>query len=50
MTPKHPSESLTTLTDLVLPSETNPIIFLVNYWREWIVLQVLLREDIREES
>lgn len=23
MTPKHPSESLTTLTDLVLPSETN---------------------------
>jgi acyl-CoA hydrolase len=25
MTPKHPSESLTTLTDLVLPSETNPL-------------------------
>ncbi|HBS53580.1 MAG TPA: acyl-CoA thioesterase, partial [Flavobacterium sp.] len=23
MTPKHPSESLTVLTDLVLPSETN---------------------------
>lgn len=25
MTPKHPSESLTVLTDLVLPSETNPL-------------------------
>jgi acyl-CoA hydrolase len=25
MTPKHPSESLTILTDLVLPSETNPL-------------------------
>ena len=25
MRPKHPSESLTTLTDLVLPSETNPL-------------------------
>ncbi|MBB1193585.1 acyl-CoA thioesterase [Flavobacterium sp. SOK18b] len=25
MTPKNPSESLTTLTDLVLPSETNPL-------------------------
>jgi len=25
MEPKHPSESLTTLTDLVLPSETNPL-------------------------
>jgi acyl-CoA hydrolase len=25
MTAKHPSESLTTLTDLVLPSETNPL-------------------------
>jgi acyl-CoA hydrolase len=25
MKPKHPSESLTTLTDLVLPSETNPL-------------------------
>ncbi|AWA29176.1 acyl-CoA thioesterase [Flavobacterium magnum] len=25
MQPKHPSESLTTLTDLVLPSETNPL-------------------------
>ncbi|SEF53506.1 acyl-CoA thioesterase [Flavobacterium urumqiense] len=25
MIPKHPSESLTTLTDLVLPSETNPL-------------------------
>jgi acyl-CoA hydrolase len=25
MTPKHPSDSLTTLTDLVLPSETNPL-------------------------
>lgn len=25
MAPKHPSESLTTLTDLVLPSETNPL-------------------------
>ncbi len=25
MLPKHPSESLTTLTDLVLPSETNPL-------------------------
>jgi acyl-CoA hydrolase len=25
MNPKHPSESLTTLTDLVLPSETNPL-------------------------
>ena len=25
MTPKHPSDSLTVLTDLVLPSETNPL-------------------------
>jgi len=25
MSPKHPSESLTILTDLVLPSETNPL-------------------------
>ncbi|MGL4384153.1 MAG: acyl-CoA thioesterase, partial [Flavobacterium sp.] len=25
MIPKHPSESLTILTDLVLPSETNPL-------------------------
>jgi acyl-CoA hydrolase len=25
MEPKHPSQSLTTLTDLVLPSETNPL-------------------------
>jgi acyl-CoA hydrolase len=25
MSPKHPSESLTVLTDLVLPSETNPL-------------------------
>ncbi|GEM56222.1 acyl-CoA thioesterase [Flavobacterium branchiophilum] len=25
MNPKHPSESLTVLTDLVLPSETNPL-------------------------
>ncbi|MEZ0129305.1 acyl-CoA thioesterase, partial [Flavobacterium sp. LBUM151] len=25
MNPKHPSESLTILTDLVLPSETNPL-------------------------
>ena len=25
MTPKHPIDSLTTLTDLVLPSETNPL-------------------------
>ena len=25
MTPKHPSESLTVLTDLVLPSETNAL-------------------------
>jgi acyl-CoA hydrolase len=25
MTPKHPSDSLTILTDLVLPSETNPL-------------------------
>lgn len=25
MQPKHPSESLTVLTDLVLPSETNPL-------------------------
>jgi acyl-CoA hydrolase len=25
MTPKHPAESLTILTDLVLPSETNPL-------------------------
>ena len=25
MKPKHPSESLTVLTDLVLPSETNPL-------------------------
>lgn len=25
MTPKHPSESLAILTDLVLPSETNPL-------------------------
>lgn len=25
MIPKHPSESLTTMTDLVLPSETNPL-------------------------
>ncbi|WP_333599057.1 acyl-CoA thioesterase [Flavobacterium sp.] len=25
MTPKHPSESFTILTDLVLPSETNPL-------------------------
>ena len=25
MLPKHPSESLTVLTDLVLPSETNPL-------------------------
>ena len=25
MLPKHPSESLTILTDLVLPSETNPL-------------------------
>jgi acyl-CoA hydrolase len=25
MNPKYPSESLTTLTDLVLPSETNPL-------------------------
>jgi len=25
MTPKHPFESLTILTDLVLPSETNPL-------------------------
>ena len=25
MTPKHPSESITVLTDLVLPSETNPL-------------------------
>mgnify|MGYP003843737971 CR=1 FL=1 len=25
MHPKHPSESLTVLTDLVLPSETNPL-------------------------
>lgn len=25
MTPKHPTESLTILTDLVLPSETNPL-------------------------
>jgi acyl-CoA hydrolase len=25
MTPKHPSASLTVLTDLVLPSETNPL-------------------------
>jgi acyl-CoA hydrolase len=25
MTPKHPSESLTILTDMVLPSETNPL-------------------------
>ena len=25
MNPKHPSESLTVLTDLVLPGETNPL-------------------------
>lgn len=25
MTPKHPADSLTVLTDLVLPSETNPL-------------------------
>jgi hypothetical protein len=33
MRPKHPSESLTTLTDLVLPSETNPLnnLLVVNY-------------------
>ena len=52
MTPKHPSESLTTLTDLVLPSETNP---LNNLFGGELLARMdraasMLREDIREES
>ena len=52
MTPKHPSESLTILTDLVLPSETNP---LNNLFGGELLARMdraasMLREDIREES
>ena len=42
MNAKHPSESLTILTDLVLPSETNPL-------PVWIVQQVLRHADILAE-
>lgn len=43
MKAKTPSESRTTLTDLVLPSETNPLnnLLEVNFWPVWIVQRVL---------
>ena len=51
MHPKHPSESLTVLTDLVLPSETNPLnnLFGGELLARMIEQQVFQPEDIHEE-
>jgi hypothetical protein len=46
MRPKHPSE-LTTLTDLVLPSETNPLNNLLANWQR-IVRLVLPPQSISQ--